>query len=76
MFKNDRRLESTFYTAGPTTRPAADPPAGVVVVVAAAAATVAPKGKMWDGTRPKGGSFRRGKGRQSATSRAFLLSTG
>ena len=43
---------------------------------AAAAATVAPKGKMWDGTRPKGGSFRRGKGRQSATSRVFLLSTG
>ena len=75
MFKNDRRLETAFYTAGPPTRPPAHPPGGVVVVVAAAA-TVAPKGKMWDGTRPKGGSFKRGKGRQSATSRAFLLSTG
>ena len=47
-----------------------------VAAAAAAAAAVAPKGKMWDGTRPKGGSFRRGKGRQSATSRVFLLSTG
>ena len=75
MFKNDRRLETTFYTAGRPTRPAADPPAGIVVVVAAAA-TVAPKGKMWDGTRPKGGSFKRGKGRQSATRRIFVLSTG
>ena len=48
----------------------------VVVVVAAAAASVAPKGKMWDGTRPKGGSFKRSKSRQSATSRVLLLSTG
>ena len=69
MFKNYHRPNVTFWTAVAAA-------VAVVAAAAAAAAAVAPKGEMWDGTRPKGGSFKRSKGRQSATSRVLLLSTG
>ena len=43
-------------------RKCGDVAVAAAAAAAAAATAVAPKGNMWDGTRPKGGSFKRSKG--------------